>query len=240
MVDPAASFPGPRWHDADASPWQRLRHWWAWRRAPAPTRWVVVDVESSGLDTERDRLLAIAAVAVQVVTTGRGRAPAVLLGDSFEVVLRQEEAQARTTAKSNILLHGIGVGAQRQGVECAQALQAFAQWLGDAPLLAYHSAFDEAMIQREMRAVLGKHLDNPWTDLADVVAVLYPQSRLQSLDDWMEHFGIRCAQRHQAAADVLSTAELLLRLWPALCAQAGALDYAAVHQLARQRRWLRG
>ncbi len=231
---------GPRWRDADASPWQRLWHWWALRRAPLPTRWVVVDVESSGLDTERDRLLAIAAVALQVAPAGLAQTPRVHLGDSFEVVLRQDEAQARATEKSNILLHGIGVGAQRQGVESAQALQAFAQWLGDAPLLAYHSAFDEAMIQREMRAVLGKRLDNPWTDLADVVGALYPQSRLQSLDDWMAHFGIRCAQRHQAAADVLSTAELLLRLWPALRTQVGAVDYAALHRLARQRRWLRG
>ncbi|MGQ0711866.1 MAG: 3'-5' exonuclease [Rhodoferax sp.] len=239
-MDDASTPPrSPLWHDAHASPWQRLRGWWARRGAPAPTRWVVVDVESSGLDTGRDRLLAIAAVALQVAPAGQAQAPCVRLGDSFEVVLRQDEAQARATDKSNILLHGIGVGAQRQGVEGAQALQAFAHWLGDAPLLAYHSAFDEAMIQREMGAVLGKRLDNPWTDLAEVVAVLYPQSRLQSLDDWMAHFGIRCAQRHQAAADVLSTAELLLCLWPALRAQVGVLDYGALHRLARQRRWLR-
>ena len=41
-------------------------------RRPAldDSRWVVLDVESSGLDPRRDRLLAVAAVAVRV--QGRG------------------------------------------------------------------------------------------------------------------------------------------------------------------------
>ncbi len=213
----------------------KFQDWWARRNAPAPQRWVVVDVESSGLDTQHDRLLAIAAVGVHL---DRGPYPVIVTGDSFEVVLRQDEAQARATTKSNILLHGIGVGAQRQGLEPALALQAFVQWLGDAPLLAYHSAFDEAMITRDLRAVLGQTLPNAWTDLAEVAAALYPQAPKRSLDEWMEHFGIHCAQRHQAAADVWATAEFLQHLWPQVCSQLARRDYAALADLARQRRWL--
>ena len=48
----------------------------------APPRWVVLDVESSGLDPARDRLLAIAAVAVEVAP---GR-PHIACADSFEVL----------------------------------------------------------------------------------------------------------------------------------------------------------
>ena len=82
-----------------------MRWWPWWKHSPGgdPGRWLVVDVETSGLDAARDRLLAIAAIAVRVDWPS-GRL-AIVLGDSFEVVLRQEAPSTR----ENILLHGIGV-----------------------------------------------------------------------------------------------------------------------------------
>ncbi len=69
--------------------------------------------------------------------------------------------------------------------------------------------------------------------------MLHPEVRARALDDWLAHFGIRCAQRHQAAADTLATAELLLRLWPRLRAQLPVLDIRAASKLASLERWLR-
>lgn len=205
--------------------------------APAqePLRWVVLDVETSGLNLRRDRLLAVAALALDM-----GAAPPrILLGDSFEMLLRQDEQglALNEDTRSNILLHGIGLGAQRSGVEPVQALQAFEQWAGDAPLIAFHAAFDEGMIQREMVRLLGRRLKNPWLDLEPVAALTNPQAGCRSLDDWMAHFDIHCAQRHQAAADALATAELLLRLWPALRARRET-RFTELRRMAAQRRWL--
>jgi len=208
---------------------------WFRRRAAAAVddgRWVVLDVESSGLDPKSDRLLAIAAVALR---RDGGAAPRIGLGDSFEVVMRHEAAPVD---KANILVHGIGVGAQRGGVAPAQALAAFERWAAGAPLIGFHVAFDEALIQRAMRAALGHALPNPWIDLADVAQVVRPDVPGRSLDDWMDALGIRCAVRHQAAADTLATAELLLRLWPQVVAQRQGEDWRALSRLAAQRRWL--
>ena len=45
--------------------------------------------------------------------------------------------------------------------------------------------------------------------------------------------------RHQAAADTLATAELLLKLWPAALRELrGDAGFAAVKRLADQRKWL--
>lgn len=208
--------------------------WFSRRRAPTADddRWVVLDVESSGLDPRRDRLLAIAGIAVRRAPTG---APRVMLADSFEVVLRQPDAPVD---KANILVHGIGVGAQRQGMEPAQALEAFERWAGSAPLFGFHVAFDEALIQRAMGSVLRRRLANAWIDLADVAQVVRPDVPGRSLDEWMEALGIRCAVRHQAAADTLATAELLLRLWPQVLAQKEGDDWRTLSRLAAQRRWL--
>lgn len=209
-----------------------------WLRPQAdtqPARWIVLDVESTGLDVRHDRLLAIAAMAVQVQD---GRA-CIALGDSFEVVLGRTTDPAAPD-KANILLHGIGVGAQRAGMPPAEALAAFARYVGTSPLIAFHAAFDRAMIERAIKAEQAPALANRWLDLEPLAAVLHPAVRARALDEWMAAFNIHCAVRHQAAADTLATAELLLKLWPALCVQCPRPTFAAVAHLAAQRRWVQG
>lgn len=207
--------------------WSPLR-----RQAIDDRRWIVLDVEASGLDARRDRLLAIAALAVHL----DGERAAIAVADSFEVVLRQE---APAADKANILLHGIGVGSQRAGTGPAQALAAFERFIGDSPLLAFHAAFDRTLIERAWRAALGRLLPNPWLDIEHVAEGLYPEAAERTLDEWMSRLGVRCARRHQAAADAWATAEVLLKLWPALVRQVGQPRFRAVVRLAASRRWLR-
>lgn len=193
-------------------------------------RWVVLDVEASGLDAAHDRLLAIASVAVRI--DWAARTLAVDLGDSFEAVLRQE----RPSSRENILLHGIGVVRQADGLPMAQGLQAFATHVGDSPLLAFHVAFDRTLVQRHAQAALGKVLPQPWLDIEHLCGVAYPEVPARSLDEWMAHFGIRCAARHQAAADALAECELLLRVWPRVAAECRC--WRDVQRLAHRRRWI--
>ena len=193
-------------------------------------RWVVVDVETSGLDMHRDRLLAMAAIGVRV--DWAERRIDVQLADSFEVVLRQTEASSR----DNILLHGIGVQSQLAGIEPVAALRAFADFVGSDPLLAFHSAFDQTLIGRHCRQHLGRALPNPWVDIEHLCAVTHEQVQARSLDEWMAHFSIQCPRRHQAAADTLAECELLLRIWPVLSRQ--CRSWRDVQRVAAQRRWL--
>ncbi|MGZ8259772.1 MAG: 3'-5' exonuclease [Caldimonas sp.] len=196
-------------------------------------RWIVVDVESSGLDPDRDRLIAVAAVAIHWPQAAAR--PGIEIGDSFEAVLRQPEPEVD---KPNILLHGVGVGAQRGGMDPGAALAAFAAWTSEAPLLAFHAPFDRRLLARAVRAVLGRPLANEWLDIAPLASLLLPDVKARSLDEWLDHFGLHCLVRHQAAADALVTAELFLRLRPALEAQLGARPrFASLQRLAAQRRW---
>lgn len=205
-----------------------------WMRRPSdqadPHRWLMVDVETSGLDASRDRLLAIASIALHV--DWGTRRLAIHPGDSFEVVLRQQEVSAR----DNILLHGIGEQRQRGGVPAAQALQAFRDHAGTSPLLAFHAAFDQTLIGRYAQAEWGRPMDNAWLDLEHLCAVTHPQVRARSLDEWMAHFGIECSERHQAAADTWTECELLLRIWPRVAAECGS--WRDVVRLAGQHRWV--
>jgi len=192
-------------------------------------RWVVLDVETSGLDPRQDRLLAIAAVCIHV---NQDQSLRIDIFDSFEAVLKQDLA----SDKDNILLHGIGAHAQMTGEDPRQVLRNFERWVGDAPLLAFHAAFDESMIQRAYQYQLGYKLKNAWIDVEPLVSAAYPEVKARSLDQWMEHLGIECAVRHQAAADTFATAELMLQTWPRLKPLAPRIDL--IEKLARESRWL--
>jgi DNA polymerase-3 subunit epsilon len=190
-------------------------------------RFVVVDVESTGLDLTRDRLIAIGAVGVR---EGRIR-----LDDSFEVVLRQE----RVSSKDNILIHGIGGEAQREGLPPVEALLAFLAYLGKSPLVAFHVTFDETMIRRALRDHLGVNLKHAWLDLAYVMPGLLPEyaRRYRALDDWTGHFAIANYARHSALADALATAQLLLAAMN-LGRARDSLSYASLRDLEKAQRWL--
>lgn len=209
-------------------------------RSTHQERWVVVDVEASGLDARRDRLLAVAAFAVHFDAegvSGIGRLkPRIDLSDSFEAVLRQDGNFAQTVDKQNILIHGIGIGTQKAGTDPVEALKAWRDYVADSPLVAYHSDFDQTMIDRAWRQHLGQTLSNPWLDLEPLAAVLHQDPRRHPLDHWLNRYGIQCLTRHQAAADTLATAQLLLRLWPMLPEAKrrsgfdAVLDHAAGHR----------
>jgi DNA polymerase-3 subunit epsilon len=164
------------------------------------TRFVVVDVETTGLNLMADTLISIGAVAV---VNGR-----IALADSFSVVVQQRES----SRKENILIHGISGSEQREGVLPADALLAFLEYLGKSPLVAFHVDFDETMIKRALRQYLGVSFKRSWLDLAYVLPALYPELSLKhrALDDWASHFDIHNDDRHNALADALTTAQLLL------------------------------
>ena len=175
--------------------------------APAATRFVVVDVESTGLDLRADRLIAIGALAVD--------ARRIDLGRSFYTVLRQ----SRSSSRENILVHGIGGTQQRTGEDPVEALLAFLEFAGKAPIVGYHSAFDDGMLGKATREFLGTPFERPWIDLAYLAPDLLPDEarKRKHLDAWLELFGIEVFSRHDAIADALATAQLLL----AVLARAG-------------------
>jgi len=210
---------------------QRLRERFSalWKRdAGPPERWVVVDTETSGLDPQRDALLAVGAVAVD--------ADGIRVADSFEVVLQHEAAGDA----ENVAIHGIGWGAQRAGTPLADAMPAFAAYVGAAPCVGFHASFDRTVLARAFAAAGAGAAPSRWLDVAELAAALHPDQHKRgerSLDDWLARYGIETASRHTAAGDALVTAELLLRL-QAQAAEQGSRGFAAISRRARQHRWL--
>jgi DNA polymerase-3 subunit epsilon len=193
------------------------------RRPLAQTGFRVVDVETSGLDARRDRLLAIGAVAVENFKLNPGA--------GFAAVLRSEA----TNTRDNILIHGIGPQSQAAGQEPEQALLAFLGYAGKRPLVAFHAPFDQAVLDRALRQTLGVRLVNPWLDLARLGPALFPEARLAqaTLDDWLRYFDLRAHTRHRAIYDAFASAELLLILLKRALAR-GVTNLNALRALCEQ------
>lgn len=207
----------------------------AWRDLPEPDldlampllRAVVVDVEASGLNLFRDRLIAIGAVGMHESR--------IEYADCFHVVLKQQVA----SKDANILVHGIGGTEQTGGEPPVEALLAFLEFCGKAPLVGYHSPFDEIMIDKAMRRYLDLPFKRSWLDLSWLAPSLLPERArsCKSLDAWLEAFGIINVKRHDALADALATAQLLQVLQYHGEAQ-GRRSATALTEAARSLEWL--
>lgn len=191
------------------------------------TRFVVVDVETTGLRPYQDRLIAIGAIPVEENL--------VRLEDCFEVVLRQ----ARPSANENILLHGIDGTTQLLGRDPAEALIDFLDYVRKDVLVGFHANFDRVMITRATKEALGIELQNSWLDLAVLTPELLPdQARgASTLDDWTERLEIENPARHNAVADALVTAQLL-QVTLAAAEERQLACVADLIEIERAGRWL--
>lgn len=200
------------------------------RASPLATlRFVVTDVETTGLRPNRDQLISIGAVLVE-----RGT---VCLSESFEAIFRQTQA----SDNANILIHGIDGTTQTSGLPHAEAMLEFLDYAGAAPLVGYHSDFDQAMINRAARAAISSVPVNAWLDLACLAPAVFNSAstkRLRSLDDWLQWFGIHNHARHNALADALATAQLLQVVLAQAMAD-GAHTLGDLIKIEQDQRWLR-
>ncbi|MGV6396078.1 3'-5' exonuclease [Pseudomonas caspiana] len=166
-------------------------------------RWVVVDLETSGLNMNRDQVLSIGAV---VIEDG-----AIDLSQQFERTLLRTDHKLSPA----VLIHGLAPSDIAAGSEPVQALLDFMEFVGDSPLLAFHAPFDQHMLARALKETLDYRLTHHFLDVAEMAPMLFPQANLRKagLDDWTQFFGLQAEQRHNASADALVTAELALILF---------------------------
>ncbi len=207
----------------------------AYRKLPVPDlgqplhahRYVVVDVETSGLNPSKDSLISIGALAI--------RDGLIRFDQSFEVVLRQEAPSDH----GNILIHGIGGTTQVSGKRPAEGLIDFLNFAGKGPLIGFHADFDRVVIARAVRKVLGLDLANIWLDVAVLAPTLFGERApsAHSLDEWMRVFGISNYARHDAVADALATAQLF-QIVLAQAARHGMGNCADLVELQSGQRWL--
>lgn len=183
------------------------------KRVPGRTpldqlRFVVLDAETSGFAVGVDRLLSLATVPVR-----GGRIP---VGEIRSWLFRQEQVPLNDATA----VHGILPAETAAGEDEAAVLRALLGLLTGAVVVGHHIAFDLAMLEEATRRHFGVRLRNPRIDTATLAMraveafakTAYPGQRPPSLDELCSHCGVPTIDRHTAAGDAYTTAELFLVL----------------------------
>lgn len=171
--------------------------------------YVVFDTETTGLlPGAGDEIVQLA--AVRIVNGKRVDA------ERLDILVNP----GRPIPRSSSRIHGItdAMVADSPGIEtAARRLHRFAQ---GAVLVAHNADFDLAFLRRD-EAHIGVRFDHPVLDTVLLSAVVFGQSANHSLDALTARLGIPLPEnaRHTAIGDASATAEVLLKLIPALKAR---------------------
>ena len=162
---------------------------------------VVFDVETTGLDRERDEVIEIAARRLE-----QGK-----IADEFHAFLRNSKPVGSSES-----VHGFSDAfLSTNGEDAAEVFGRFFEWCKDSIMVGHNVAFDIDMI--------GAHADKlgvdpqvfEWFDTLNMAHRFIPQKQYR-LIDLAKSLNLEHAPTHQATDDVLCTVELLQKLIPML------------------------
>ncbi len=175
--------------------------------APIDTvRFVVLDLETTGLNPATDAIVTIGAVGVL--------GGDILLEDSFSALLKVGQNTSAVT------VHGVTRDQSLKGLDEIVALERFLEYLKDGVIVGHHIGHDITALGAACDRHWGAALLNRSLDTMDLTLHLerdgafagYPAIRRFTLDALSEMFGVVPHDRHTAAGDAFITAQVFLRL----------------------------
>lgn len=167
----------------------------------AKRRYVIFDMEATGLDYRDDVMLSIGAIGV--VNN------AIEVGDFLEVHIKQDKFAPQSVALGN----RFSEPGHEKVVE-AEALIQFLNFTKDATLVSHNINLDVEMLNQALKRLDLGRIKNPLMD----TNVLYrrlkdlPESHQLSLDQLCDALKVRRSDRHTAAGNAYITAIVFLKL----------------------------
>ena len=184
--------------------------------SPLEQVYVSLDLETTGLDSERDTILEIGAV--------RFKGDKVL--DTFETFVNPGRAIPDHIQR----LTGIRPSQVERAPSFPAVSAEFADFLGAYPVVGHNILFDIRFLDSH-----GLHVSSPAYDTMDLATVFLPKSRRYSLKHLADFFGVEL-RNHRALDDAIGGKELFNRLLRLAGEKDGGL-LAYMTELARRSQW---
>ena len=166
------------------------------------TLFAVVDLETTGFNPAKDRIVQMAAV----VMDGRGR-----VVDTFDTVVKPESPDQYEHGAEHV--HGISREMVQNGMPLRQALQKIWSITEGRVFTAHNARFDVSFLEAESERVgMGRQVDRYLDTLALARSADKEKQRKHSLEALCQHYGVERERAHEAMSDAKATAQILMQL----------------------------
>lgn len=160
--------------------------------------YIVLDVETTGLQPQKDKILEIGAAKVQrgkVCTTYQ-----TLINTGSPVPERIQE------------LTGITDAMRKSGRKIKEVMEEFVLFCGDLPILGHNVSFDYSFL-KQTAAECGLPFEKEALDTLKIARKVLPELPSRTLEALCVHYELHPNRAHRALDDALSTHELLWEMW---------------------------
>jgi DNA polymerase-3 subunit alpha (Gram-positive type) len=185
---------------------------------------VVIDIETTGLNAIDDEIIEIGAVKIREKK----------IIDFFHTFV----APVKNIPSKITELTGIKFDMVKNAPSINEVLPRLFEFCGDAALVAHNASFDIGFIQQKAK-FLGYRFSQPIIDTLALSRELLTDLKRYKLDVVAKHLDVNLKNHHRAIDDAEATAKILIRLFEILQDQ-GASTLEEVNSMFRQRSNLNG
>ena len=153
---------------------------------------IVVDVETTGLDYTKEKIIEFAAVKL---VNGK-------VEDSFETLINPHQH----IRKSSMAIHGITEEMLEGQPEEEDIYPKIFKFIGKYPIVAHNAIFDFSFLNRTSKRLYNKELKNNYIDTQFMFKEVFPQCESCGLDSLMHKMNVDPTIRHRAMGDAMGLA----------------------------------
>lgn len=189
--------------------------------SPINGRYIVFDLETTGLSAATERIIEIGAVKVE-----NGE-----ILESFDLFVDPEKAITPEITRLTSITNEMVAGAPKE----ADALEQFFRFCDGCDILVAHNAdFDMGFLRAAIRRC-GREEDPVQIDTLVMARAMYPELKKHKLDTIAERLGVTQKHHHRADDDARVLAEIFLKMVQRLVEDAGITKVMDInHSMGQQ------
>lgn len=159
---------------------------------------IVLDIETTGLDHLREKIIEFAAVKL---VNGE-------ITDEYETLVNPQQE----IRHSSYAIHGISQEMVADAPTIDEVMPKILEFIGDYPIVGHNVIFDYNFLNRASRQLYDKKVENHRIDTQHMFREVFPEEFSHGLESLMIRFNVEYSTRHRAMADTIGLARAFPQL----------------------------
>jgi DNA polymerase-3 subunit alpha (Gram-positive type) len=159
---------------------------------------VVLDLETTGLDHRSERILEMGAVRLEGME----------IVDTYSTLVKPDVP----IRHSSFRIHGISEEMVADQPAIEEVLPGILEFLGDDPFVAHNAIFDYSFLNEACKRQYEKRLPNLRIDTFEMFRVVFPEEQSHGLSALLDKFGFNPDVKHRALDDAMNLALVFPKL----------------------------